>query len=309
MAQMPSLQTLRAFEAAGRLNSYSRAAEELALTHGAVSHRIRELEERLGVKLFRREGNIMRLTEDGHRLHAQVRQGLSILEQAFAPPRARAPKAARPIVVSAVPSLAAAWLSARLGEYRAEAPDVDIELRVTDRLSDFKKEGVDLGVRLGRGGWDNMQSVKLFDEALTPVCTPAYRDRIGLREPADLSRGAFLRNAWTPWARWFRAAGLDWPEPARGPVFDDSGLLLRAALQGDGVALGRHWLAIDEVRAGRLCAPFSVSLRDDFSYWLVWVAGRNLSPETARFRDWLAARAAAEEHPCPLAAPEHVVTA
>lgn len=122
-------------------------------------------------------------------------------------------------------------------------------------------------------------------------------------------RAAFLRNAWTPWARWFRAAGLDWPEPARGPVFDDSGLLLRAALQGDGVALGRHWLAIEEVRAGRLCAPFSVSLRDDFSYWLVWLAGRNLNPETAQFRDWLAARAAAEEHPCPLAAPEHVVAA
>ncbi len=248
MAQLPSLQTLRAFEAAGRLNSYSKAAEELGLTHGAVSHRIRELEERLGLKLFQRAGNSMRMTEDGHRLHAQVRQGLSLLEQAFATPRARGAKAQRPIVISAVPSLAAAWLSARLGEYRAERPEIDIELRVTDRLSDFKKEGVDLGVRLGRGGWDGMQSAKLFDEALTPVCTPAYRDKLGLVEPADLARAAFLRNAWTPWARWFRAAGLDWPEPARGPVFDDSGLLLRAALQGDGVALGRHWLAIDEVR-------------------------------------------------------------
>jgi LysR family transcriptional regulator, glycine cleavage system transcriptional activator len=306
---MPSLQTLRAFEAAGRLNSYSKAAEELALTHGAVSHRIRELEERLGLKLFQRTGNVMRLTEDGHRLHAQVRQGLSMLEQAFASPRARSAKGARPIVVSAVPSLAATWLSARLGEYRAERPEVDIELRVTDRLSDFKKEGVDLGVRLGRGGWDGMQSTKLFDEALTPVCTPAYCERLNLREPADLERASFLRNAWTPWARWFRAAGLDWPEPARGPVFDDSGLLLRAALQGDGVALGRHWLAIDDVRAGRLCAPFSVSLRDDFSYWLVWQAGRNLSPDTAQFRDWLAARAAAEEHPCPLSSPDKVVAA
>jgi LysR family glycine cleavage system transcriptional activator len=306
---MPSLQTLRAFEAAGRLNSYSKAADELALTHGAVSHRIRELEERLGLKLFVRAGNTMRLTEDGQRLHAQVRQGLSLLEQAFDPPRARASKAPRRIVISAVPSLAATWLSARLGEYRAEHPDIDVELRVSDRLSDFKREGVDLGVRLGRGGWDAMQSAKLFDEALTPVCTPAYRDRLQLREPGDLARAAFLRNAWTPWARWFRAAGLDWPEPARGPVFDDSGLLLRAALQGDGVALGRHWLAIDEVRAERLCAPFGVSLRDDFSYWLVWLAGRQLNPQTAHFRDWLAARAAAEEHPCPLSAPEQVVSA
>lgn len=309
MAQMPSLQTLRAFEAAGRLSSYSKAAEELGLTHGAVSHRIRELEEILGHKLFNRVGNTMRMTEEGQRLHAQVRQGLSILEQAFAPPRARAAKTHKPIVISAVPSLASTWLSARLGEYRAEHPDVDVELRVTDRLSDFKKEGVDLGVRLGKGGWDGMQSAKLFDEALTPVCTPAYRERLQLRVPADLERVAFLRNAWTPWARWFRAAGLDWPEPARGPVFDDSGLLLRAALQGDGMALGRHWLAIDEVRAGRLCAPFDVSLRDDFSYWLVWLAGRNLSADAAHFRDWLAGRAAAEEHPCPLGAPDRVVAA
>jgi LysR family glycine cleavage system transcriptional activator len=109
-----------------------------------------------------------------------------------------------------------------------------------------------------------------------------------------------LLNPWTPWARWFRAAGLDWPEPASGPKFDDAPLLLRAALDGQGIALGRQWLFVDEVRAKRLVTPFELAVRDDFSYWLVWPTGRNPSPEVTHFRDWLAERAAAEEAPCPI---------
>lgn len=300
MSHLPSLQTLRAFAAAGRLKSYSKAAEELGLTHGAVSHRIRELEERLGVQLFRRQGNTMLLTPAGQKLEAQVRQGLSLLEQAFAPTAARAGKSTRHIVMTSVPSLASTWLLARLGEYRAANPDVDVELRVSEALNDYKKEGIDLGVRLGLGGWPGLHAQKLFDEALTPVCTPEYAERLNLREPADLQRATLLRNPWTPWARWFRAVGLDWPEPAMGPMFDDGTLLLRTALQGDGVALGRQWLAIDEMRAGRLVAPFDLAVRDDFSYWLVWPTGRAAHPEAARFREFLAQKAAAEDEPCPL---------
>ncbi len=299
MSHLPSLQTLRAFEAAGRLKSYSKAAEELGLTHGAVSHRIRELEQRLGVTLFRRAGNTMVLTAEGQKLEAQVRQGLSILEQAFAPRRTHA-KPARHIVLTSVPSLASTWLLARLGEYRAANPEVDVELRVTEALNDYKKEGIDVGVRLGLGGWPGLHAAKLFDEALTPVCTPAYRDRMQLKVPRDLSRATLLRNPWTPWARWFRAVGLDWPEPNMGPMFDDGTLLLRTALQGDGVALGRQWLAVDEIRAGRLVAPFDLAIRDDFSYWLVWPTGRGIHPEAAQFREWLQSRAAAEDAPCPL---------
>jgi LysR family glycine cleavage system transcriptional activator len=299
MSHLPSLQTLRAFAAAGRLRSYSKAAEELGLTHGAVSHRIRELEQRLGVTLFRREGNTMVLTPAGQKLEAQVRQGLSLLEQAFAPAPARA-KTTRHVVMTSVPSLASTWLLARLGEYRAENPDIDVEVRVSEALNDYRKEGIDLGVRLGLGGWPGLHAEKLFDEALTPVCTPAYAKRLDLRTPADLKRATLLRNPWTPWARWFRAVGLDWPEPTMGPMFDDGTLLLRTALQGDGVALGRQWLAIDEVRAGRLVTPFNLAVRDDFSYWLVWPTGRVANPEATRFREWLAQKAAAEDAPCPV---------
>jgi LysR family glycine cleavage system transcriptional activator len=300
MSHLPSLQTLRAFEAAGRLKSYSKAADELGLTHGAVSHRIRELEQRLGVTLFNRVGNTMQLTRDGQKLDAQVRQGLSLLEQAFAPAHAFSGKPNRHVVLSSVPSLASTWLFTRLAQYRTENPDVDFELRVGEGLSDYKKEGIDVGVRLGLGGWPGLNAAKLFDEALMPVCTPEYRDRLNLRAPEDLARAALLRNPWTPWARWFSAVGLAWPEPTTGPKFDDAPLLLRAALQGDGVALGRHWLAIDELRAGRLVAPFNLAIRDDFSYWLVWPTGRAANADATRFRDWLQAQAAAEEPPCPV---------
>lgn len=300
LTQIPSLQTLRAFEAAGRLSSYSRAADELGLTHGAVSHRIRELEQRLGAPLFRRTGNTMVLTPAGQALQVQVRQALSLLEQAFAERNPRIPSAARPLVVTSAPSLASTWLFARLGEFRVERPDIDIALRVSEVLNDYGKEGIDIGVRLGLGGWPGLNAVKLFDEALAPVCTPAYRERLGLKVPADLVRATLLRNSWTPWALWFKAAGLDWPEPKSGPSFDDSALLLRAAMQGDGVALARHWLAVDELRAGRLVFPFDVTLRDDFGYWLVWPARGTAHPQAEAFRTWLAARAAAEEHPCPL---------
>jgi LysR family glycine cleavage system transcriptional activator len=296
MSHLPSLQTLRAFAAAARLQSYSKAAEELGLTHGAVSHRIRELEERQGVALFRRAGNSMVPTTEGLQLLGKVSQGLSLLEEAFARQAASA-NTRRNIVVSSVPSMASTWLYRRLAEFRAEHPDIDIELRVSERLSDYKKERIDIGIRLGLGGWPGMNAVRLFDEALTPVCTPEYRDKIGLSAPADLARATLLRNVWTPWVRWFRAAGLDWPEPTSGPMFDDSPLMLRATLDGQGAALGRHWLTVDEVRAGRLVTPFATMVRDDFQYWIAWPTGRNSNPDAEVLRDWLQAQAAAEAHP------------
>lgn len=296
---LPSLQTLRAFEAAARLKSYSKAAEELGLTHGAVSHRIRELEQRQGVTLFKRAGNTMQLTPEGQQLEAQVRQGLSILEQAF-PSKRLSAKPSRHIVVASVPSIASTWLFQRMAQFRTENPGIDIDLRATEALNDYRKEGIDIGIRLGRGGWPGLHAQKLFDEALTPICTPAYRERFELHTPADLARATMLRNPWTPWARWFSAAGLPWPEPATGPKFDDALLLLRAALDSQGVALGRQWLAIDELRAGRLVTPFDVAVRDDFAYWLVWPTGKTLKPDAARFRDWIGAKAAAEEPICPM---------
>jgi|CXWL01.1.fsa_nt_gi LysR family glycine cleavage system transcriptional activator len=301
MAHLPSLQTLRAFEAAERLQSYSRAAEELGLTHGAVSHRIRELEQQVGVTLFQRVGNTMVATLEGRQLVGKVRQSLSVLEQAFAVPRAPTDAAARRhVVIASAPSIGATWLFKRLAEFRATHPGIDIDMRVSDGLSDYKKEKIDLGIRLGLGGWAGLNAAPMFDEAISPVCSPDYRDSMGLRTPADLARATLLRNVWTPWVTWFAAAGLDWPEPATGSMFDNSPLMLSAARDSQGVALGRHWLVIDELRAGRLVAPFDISVRDDFQYWLAWPAGRSANADAVLLREWLAAKAAAETHPCVL---------
>ncbi|MEQ1619710.1 MAG: LysR substrate-binding domain-containing protein [Terricaulis sp.] len=301
MAHLPSLQTLRAFEAAERLQSYSKAAEELGLTHGAVSHRIRELEQQVGVTLFRRVGNSMVATTEGRQLVGKVRQSLSVLEQAFAPPRAPADATTRRhIVIASAPSIGATWLFKRLAEFRAAHPGIDIDMRVSDGLADYKKEKIDLGIRLGLGGWAGLNASPMFDEAISPVCSPEYRDSLGLRAPADLARATLLRNVWTPWVTWFAAAGLDWPEPASGSMFDNSPLMLAAALDHQGVALGRHWLVVDELRAGRLVTPFDIAVRDDFQYWLAWPAGRSANSDAVLLREWLAAKAAAEVHPCVL---------
>jgi len=294
MSHLPSLQTLRAFEAAGRLQSYSKAAQELGLTHGAVSHRIRELEDRMGKPLFQRVGNIMVTTNAGAELLAQVRQGLSLLEQAFAPGTARAEAAMQQVTITAVPSLASTWLFARLTNFREIHPDIDVSLRVSEALADFKRDGVDVGVRLGLGGWPGLDAVKLFGEELAPVCTPEYAERVGLKTPGDLRNATLLRNTWTPWAQWFQAAGLDWPEPSAGPAFDDALLLLRAAQRGDGVALARTWLAVDEVQRGELIRPFDVSVDDPFAYWVVWPSRGKLRPCAAAFRDWIIAQAEEE---------------
>ena len=294
MSHLPSIQTLRAFEAAGRLKSYSKAAEELGLTHGAVSHRIRELEQRLGKTLFNRVGNSMVLTDAGAQLMARVRQGLSLLEQAFAPPKAEASKAPSKLQITSVPSIAGTWLLARLSEFRELHPNIDVSVRVAEGLATFKNDGNDVGIRLGTGGWPGLNAVKLFEEVLSPACTPDYRDRMQLAKPEDLQRATLLRNPWTPWTRWFKAADLDWPEPSSGPSFDDATLLLRAAMQGTGVALARHWLAIEEVRAGRLVYPFEHVIWDDFSYWLVWPEKRGENPAVPLFRDFILGQAAKE---------------
>lgn len=284
MGHLPSIQTLRAFETAGRLGSYSRAADELGLTHGAISHRIRDLERRRGERLFERDGNRMRLTPAGQELLASVRSGLRLLERAFEP---RRDAAARPLVVSVLPVFASCWLVPRLGDFRSRHPDIGLELHVSTELARFDSEGVDAAVRYGPGGWPDVESRRLQGEVIFPVCAPGYARRLSLAAPEDLARCVLLRLPWQTWSPWFDAAGLGWDEPRDGPQYPESSLLLRAAIAGEGVALSRRLLVADELAAGRLVAPFGVTIDDPNAYYLAWPRASRRADAIARFGDWL----------------------
>lgn len=283
MKRLPSIQTLRAFEAAARHENYTAAAEELGVTHGAISHRIRELEQQFGVELFRRAGRAMAPTREAVALLAQVREALALLERAVPADRGAGGR----LVIGVHPSLATRWLVRRLGGFARALPKATIEVRSTADLGDFLGQGVDVAIRYGAGNWPNAARERLAGEVLFPVCTPEYRERHRLREPADLARCRLLRHTWQAWAPWLQAARVRVKEPTTGLALSDSAMLLEAALAGEGVALARSLFAVDDLRAGRLVRPFEPEVADVYAYYALWPSGATLSGPARAFRDWL----------------------
>lgn len=285
---IPSLQTLRALDAAARLGSYTRAAEALGLTHGAVSHRIRLLEAQLGIELFVRQGNGMVATAEARRLLVPIREALDLLGQTFAE-GGNAPEILR---VSLLPSFASRWLTPRLGAFRSAHPHIDLRIDARLELAEIGPGGMDCAVRYGSGGWPGLRVERLAGERLFPVCAPAYRDRYDLQTPADLARATLLRHDRQLWKPWFRAAHIDLPEPLGTPMFSDTGLLLDATIAGEGVALARAKLVEGDLLGGRLVRLSDVEVDDRQGYYLVrsW-DGRSAAVD--QFATWLAAAIAA----------------
>jgi DNA-binding transcriptional LysR family regulator len=288
--RLPPLQALQAFEAAARHQSYSRAAEELALTHGAISHQISALEDRVGTKLFRRERNRMLLTDSGRLLLANVRQGLMLLERAFG---TRLPAERRvSLTLSTLPSLARCWLVPRLADFQQQHPDVDLLVDPSGALVDLEHDGVDLAIRYGGGSWPGVQQVLLMSDELFPVCSPRYRDGRLPQTPAELADCHLLHNPWQPWEPWLHAAGLALRETARGVSYTDSALMLDAAAAGQGVVLARRALAGRDLAAGRLVRLFDIAVTDPNRYFLLWRHDHPQLADVLRLRDWLLAQAA-----------------
>jgi LysR family glycine cleavage system transcriptional activator len=259
----------------------------LGLTHGAISHRIRELELLVGTNLFNRVGRGMVPTREGVTLLAQARQALAMLRQAF-PPR---PADGRDVlVVSAHPAFATRWLVPRLPAFCALQPEADIDLRSTADLNDFLDHGVDVAVRYGSGPWPHVIDIPLGDEVWFPVCTQAYRDELGLNQPADLSRATLLRHAWQPWSPWLRVARVAISEPDRGMILSDSAMLVEAAANGQGVALAPRRLVETELELGRLIRPFDLAIDNGLGYRLAWRAGTRQSPLAEAFKTWISQR-------------------
>jgi LysR family glycine cleavage system transcriptional activator len=287
LRQLPALNALKTFEAASRHESFSRAADELFVTHGAVSHQIRALEEELGTPLFLREGKRVRLTDAGCRYAKNVRSALMALADATR--EVREGQRARRLVVSSLSSFSARWITPRIGRFIERHPEIDLELLSTNALTDFTRDDVDVGIRFGGGNYSDLHVEKLLDEVGFPVCSPTLGAGALPKTPAELAASPrLLRSDDQMWSAWFKAAGLSGvPEPRRGVLYQDSSNLLQAAIDGQGIALVRHSIAAHELATGRLMRLFDIDAQSPFAYWFVCPPPLLGSPRVQAFRTWL----------------------
>jgi LysR family glycine cleavage system transcriptional activator len=283
MSKLPSVQTLQAFDAAARHGSYTAAANELGLTHSAISHQICDLEQRLATTLFRREGRSMVPTREAVTLLAQVRQALHLMHQTFP----TGPTSPSRIVLGIHSSLATCWLLPRIGSFLAKHPDIELVVRSTADLQDFLAPGIDIAVRYGFGSWPNAESEHIGDEHLIVVCSPQYRDRVGISTLSDLGRCALLRHAWQPWGLWFRAAQLNTSEPELGLVVSDSSMLVQAAVAHLGVALIPGRFAFNALADQLLVQPVALTISDPNGYYLLWRPRIPRVPASNILSSWL----------------------
>jgi LysR family glycine cleavage system transcriptional activator len=282
---LPPLEAFRFFEAAARHLNFTRAAEEMHVTHGAVSQRIKRLEEHLGTPLFRRSGRRMLLTDEGSRLLERVRAAINEIAEGVEAIRPR--NRDRILTISTVPCFAAHWLLPRLADFNEHHPDIQVNIRAMRSLTDFARDGVDMAVRFGPGTWAGLSSIKLYDEELVPVCSPAFRGGRLPRTPDDLLKVPLLHSERQPWSIWFEAVGLRYRDTGQGPRYSDETLLLPAAIAGLGVALARASLVEADLESGRLVRLFSQSVRTRYSYYIVYPPGSENTGKIQVFQEWL----------------------
>src|SRR3989442_2452483 len=282
---LPPLETFRFFEAAARHLNFTPAAKEMHVTHGAVSQRIKRLEGHLGTPLFRRSGRGMLLTDEGRRLMERVRAALSEITEGVE--AIRSSDRDRILTVSMLPGFATYSLMPRLAGFIDCHPDIEVNIRPTMSLTDFARDEVDMAVRFGPGTWPGLISIKLYDEALVPVCSPALRGGQLPRTPVDLLTAPLLHDERQPWSIWFEAVGLDYRDAGQGPRYSDGNLLLPAAIAGLGVALARASLVEADLASGRLVRLFSRSVPTRYSYFIVYPPGSETFEKIQVFQQWL----------------------
>jgi LysR family glycine cleavage system transcriptional activator len=290
--RIPPLPALRAFESVARQGSLRLAAEELHVTHGAVSHQIKFLQQALGVELLVRQGRGVVLTPAGQRLAPALGDALSRLAQVI---EAVQPDAQdKPLRISVLPSFAAKWLLPRLSAFMAEHPNIALTLDANVSVVNLHNTGIDLAFRYGPGQWPGVQAERLMGEEMLAVCSPSYRNGKLPTRPRDLLRHPLLRDESTrAWHDWFRAAGVSGVVPKPAMAYSDAGLLLQAVLADQGVALVRSVLAHDDIAAGRLVVLPGPRLLAAYAYYVVTDLRDTLPPKGQVFVDWVRAQARA----------------
>jgi LysR family glycine cleavage system transcriptional activator len=289
--RLPPLNGLKAFEAAARSGNFTRAAEELNVTQGAVSHQVKALEDTLGLKLFQREKQRVILTEAGRAYLGVIRNAFDQI--AVGTERLLRRQESGALTVSTSPDFAAKWLVNRLSRFSEKHPDVDLRISATTHYIDFARDDVDIAIRHGDGEWPGLDVHRLYSERLFAVCSPklvAGRNRI--TKPADLLKFPLLRlEDAKNWMRFFEAAGVK-VAVGPGPVLNHASMLIDAAIDGQGIALARTALAAWDLINGRLMRPTAVSLRMANTYWIVCPKAASNVPKIATFRNWVLAEAA-----------------
>ena len=292
LRRLPALNALKAFEAAARHESFTRAAEELCVTQGAVSHQVKALEAELGIKLFNRERQRLIITEAGRDYLAVLRDAFDRI--AVGTERLVQRQTSGVLTVSTSPDFAAKWLVNRLGRFAEAHPGIDLRISATLHHIDFAREDVDLAVRHGDGSWAGLDVARLSTEQLFAVCSPKLlrgRQRIG--KPADVLKFPLLHlDDRKDWARWLEAAGVANAELAHGPVLNRASMIIDAAVDGQGIALARTTLAAWDLINGRLVRPLAETLRLSKTYWIVCPKATAALPKIKTFREWLLAEAA-----------------
>ncbi|MCM2311313.1 MAG: transcriptional regulator GcvA [Steroidobacteraceae bacterium] len=295
---MPPLTALRAFEAAARLSSFTKAARELHVTSAAVSHQIRGLEKYLGLSLFKRTTRRLELTEQGRIAAEHFREGFQRLARGVS--QLRADDAGTSITLSVTSPFATRWLVPRLGRFMRRFPGIDLKVKAGSQPVDFDQDEVDLAVRIGRGGVAGAMATSLFGESVAPLASPAFIRQHGLRRATDLARAPLLHDdsmrrvgRTTGWPEWLGAARVRNVDVTTGTHFDDGHLVLQAAAGGRGVALGRLAYALDDLDARRLRMPFGPVLDLDLRYYLFVPEARAGEPAIAAVRAWFIQEAGA----------------
>ena len=294
-ARLPPLNSLVAFEASARHLSFTRAAEELLVSREAVSRQIRILENHLGVRLFERLYRALALTEAGEEFYAAVQQSLEGISRS-AGTLQRTGQSAR-VTITATIAIASYWLTPRLPRFRAEHPDAEIRVVVSDVPVDMVAEGIDVGLRYGDGRWPGTEVVHLFDVKSFPVCAPAYAaDDRPIRAPADLLEHTLLNldgapHALEDWTWWLEASGVPPPSSLHILGFNSYANVIQAALDGQGVALGFSGIVDGFLSGGTLVRPMEAALVTGWGVYLVVPANTTLSPNAKDFFDWVLAEA------------------
>ncbi|MFI0844128.1 LysR substrate-binding domain-containing protein [Mesorhizobium sp. IMUNJ 23232] len=288
-SRLPPLAAVRAFEAAARLLSFTRAAEELAMTQAAVSYQIKVLEERVGSPLFYRQARQVGLTETGQVLSTAATQAFRLLAEGFETARTGGQAT---LSISTIPTFAANWLALHLGSFQIAHPSIAVRIETATRMIDFTQENFDVGIRTGgKGEWPGLTSHMLMRADFTPMLSPKLAESIGgVHEPADLLKLPIMDAGDPWWEIWFNAAGIDARENLAARPRRQLGSQAyegRAAVAGVGVGILTRPLFATELADGSLIQPFDLVGDDGHAYWLVYQTQRRNVPKIRAFRDWI----------------------